>query len=488
LVLALGAAILPQSFEGVPTSSGPASVQAFSFLWYNQMENMAISQDIFKEYDVRGIYPHEVNADTARLVGSATVRYLRGRTLVVGEDGRTSSPVLAQAVVEGIISSGCNVHYIGKCTTPLFYFVVHEMQADGGIMVTASHNPREYNGFKIVGRDTIPIGLGNGLEVIAELAEHEPANIAPSGNMISDTGSIERYVTFLIHEAGLRPGTISLPIIVDAGNGVAGLTMAPLLQKLRIPVIPMRFQIDGTFPARSPDPSLAGALTDLTDLVMRERAAMGFAFDGDADRLVVIDEWGKFVSAQYILALLWQSARSWWHAPKVVHDLRFSRIVRQAFGKHGIRSMAGHTNVSNMMRYQHADFGGETSGHFYFKSMQYMESSELAALELLRYVQKSKKPLSELVEPLLSPAYSGEITLPMAGMPQVLALIRALKEKYHDGTQDELDGLTIEYSGWWFNVRASHTEPVMRLVVEAVDVELMNEKIREIQTLAEYTN
>ncbi len=447
------------------------------------MADMAISRDIFRAYDVRGTYPDEIDADTVRMVANAAVRYLRGRTLVVGEDGRLSSPELRAAVIDGITRAGCDVRYIGKCTTPLFYYAVAELGVDGGIIVTASHNPSEYNGLKIVARDAVPLGMGSGLEIIADLAA-EPMRSIGVASSVSDASDITAaYVRFLIHESGIKPGDIPFTVVVDAGNGVAGVTLKPLCDQLRIPIIPLRFRIDGSFPERSPDPARPNALADLSRVVVREGALLGVAFDGDADRLAVVDEKGNLVSAQHILALLWHSAKRWWHAPKVVYDLRFSRTVRDMFGRRGVRSMVGHTNISNTMRHEDAELGGETSGHYYFRAIQYMESSELAMLLLIKELARNSRHLSELVAPFMHTAYSGELTIPLSGMAQTLALIRTLQTRYHDGKQDDLDGLTVEYSNWWFNVRPSNTEPVIRLVVEANDRALMEEKIRELKTL-----
>lgn len=452
-------------------------------IWYNQIEDMAISSDIFKAYDVRGVYPSEINADVAQLIAGASVQFLRARNIIVGEDGRLSSTELRAAVIEGANRAGCDVRYIGRCTTPLFYFAVNELGADGGIMITASHNPPEYNGLKIVGRSAVPIGLNNGLEIIRELARKGTENIVSAGRVVEDASIAGQYIRFLIKESGVKPGSIISPIVVDAGNGVAGITIQPLCEQLRIPFVPLRFRIDGSFSERSPDPSQPGALADLTRIIQCEQVILGLAFDGDADRLAVLDERGQLISAQFILVLLWHNASRWWHRPKVVYDLRFSRAVKQIFGKHGARSMAGHTNISNAMNYENATMGAEMSGHYYFRATNGMESPELAALKLIKHVQHGKKPLSELVAPLVKYAYFGEINIPLERMAQAFMFIDLLRSKYKDGKQDMLDGLTVEYPGWWFNIRPSNTEPVMRLVIEAINKELMEEKTNEIKAI-----
>ncbi len=437
--------------------------------------------NIFRAYDVRGIYPEEINIDVAKRVGNSVARFLQAKTIVVGEDGRTSSPELRQAVVEGITSTGASVIYIGQCTTPLFYFGVKDSGADGGIMITASHNPPKYNGLKITSRGGTPLGVEQGLLEVKDLMS-DYLESEKRGSVTDKPEMKEKYIDFLTQTSTIEPGMVSLKIVVDTGNGVGSIVMKPLLEKLQVSYTPLNFEIDGEFSGRSPDPATPGTMDKLKRAVVEMDADMGIAFDGDADRLAVIDEKGNWVPAQFVLALLWKEEPT-----KVVYDSRFSKSVKEFLGKDGVRSRVGHTNIVDMMSRVDADLGGETSGHFFFKKMNYTESAALAALKLINLVQKSGIPLSELVKPLDRYFYSGEMAVEIKDMKNSDGIISQLKEKYSDRKQDEFDGLTVEYDNWWFNVRPSNTEPLFRLVVEADVKELMEEKKKElIQVLSSF--
>lgn len=432
-------------------------------------------EDIFRAYDIRGIYPSELNEEIAQKVGSATARFLDAKTLVVGEDGRTSSPELAKAVIDGITSAGCDVLYIGQCSTPLFYFASKNL---GGIMITASHNPPEYNGLKIVDKDGNPIA-GDCFDEIKELMDKSVEESRNKGKIIEKLEIRDEYVDFLIKTSGVEAGDIKFKVVVDAGNGMAGAVIKPLFERLKIDYTPLYFDIDGSFPNRPPDPAKEGALDLLKETVISEKAGLGIAFDGDADRIAFVDEKGNDVPAQFILALLWLNEKD---KPRVVYDLRFSRAVKDILGERGFRSKVGHTFISHMMRKVNAEIGGETSGHFYFKEANYNESSGLAVLKLLKFLQKSGKSLSELVATFKEYYYSGEISIETSDMSKAEVIIESLQKKYSDGACDKFDGLTIEYKEWWFNLRPSNTEPVLRLVVEAETKELMDEKVDEIKS------
>lgn len=443
---------------------------------------------IFRAYDIRGIYPSELNEDVAQQVGNATARFLNAKTLVVGEDGRISSPKLTQAVIDGITSAGCDVLYIGQCSTPLFYFASRNL---GGIMITASHNPPEYNGLKIVDKDGNPIGLDNHLGDIKDLMEKGIEESEKKGKIIEKPEIREEYVDFLIKTSGVKAGDIKFKVVVDAGNGMAGAVIKPLFERLKIDYVPLFFDIDGSFPNRPPDPAKEGALNLLKETVRQEKTALGIAFDGDADRVAFVDEKGSDVPAQFVLALLWFAEKN---KPKVVYDLRFSRAVKDIFGEYGIRSQVGHTFISHMMRKVNGGIGGETSGHFYFKEANYNESSGLAVLKLLRFLQESGKPFSELAATFKKYYYSGEISIEMGDTSKAEEIFESLQKRYSDGAWDKFDGLTIEYwnesfdklraptkGRWWFNLRPSNTESLLRLVVEAETKELMDEKVNEIK-------
>lgn len=436
---------------------------------------------IFRSYDVRGVYPNQINEESVKKIGNGTARFLNARILIVGEDGRFSSPQLRQVAVEGIVTAGCDVIYIGWCTTPLFYYAVKHFDADGGIMVTASHNPPEYNGLKIMKKGAAPIDKKSGLDEIKKMAEGEIFTSERRGTIKHQPDIINNYIDFLISVSGIQPRELILKAVADAGNGMGSSVIGPLFDKLKINYSKLFFEIDGSFPNRSPDPVRNNGLSALAAEIGKQKADIGIAFDGDADRLVIVDEKGEFVPSQYILAILWQGSGKTIKENKVVYDLRFSRVVKEFFGDSGKRSIVGHSYIAGKMRDADAFIGGETSGHFFFKETNYNESAALAALKLMKILQDSGKKLSELVEPFKRGYYSGEINIAVNNSARQSEIISVLKNKYQNEKIDELDGLTVENPDWWFNIRQSNTEPAMRLIVEAITEELMKEKIGEIK-------
>ena len=442
---------------------------------------------IFRAYDIRGVYPSQINEDAAKRIGNAAARFLKAKTVVVGEDGRLSSPRLRQAVVEGANAAGCDAIYIGRCTTPMFYYAVKYFDAGGGIMITASHNPPEYNGLKIMGKGAVPVDTNGGLKIIQELASGEMLTTERRGETDNRPDVLNDYINFLANASGIRPGELNLKTIIDAGNGTGGMVAEPFFDKLKVDYSKLFFDIDGSFPNRAPDPARGKNLEQLSREVIRQKADIGIAFDGDADRLAVVDEKGEFVPSQYILAILWQEGGRAVSGHKVVYDLRFSRVVKDFFGTAGIRSMVGHSYMADKMKIADALIGGETSGHFFFRETNYNESAVLAAGKLLKILQDSGKKLSELAEPFKKGYYSGEINIAL-NITVREEIIGLLKIKYKNEETDELDGLTVEHwdkapagEKWWFNIRPSNTEPAMRLIVEADTEELMKEKTEELR-------
>lgn len=442
---------------------------------------------IFRAYDVRGIYPEEINKEEAYKIGFAAAKFLQSKnpnkklTIVIGEDCRIASPALRGAVVDAVNKAGVNVFYISACTTPLFYFSVNTLKADGGIMVTASHNPPQYGGLKIVGPESAPIGEETGLKEIEMLSEGELAPVKEHGS-IEEKNLISDYANFVIKEsnAGLSDGMFKL--VVDAGNGMTPLVLEPIFEKLNLKYTPLYFEIDCNFPNHSPDITRTDALDELKKKVLDTGAHLGVAFDGDGDRVMFIDEKGELVRPDNILALLYKNSRSGlFHKTKAVYDIRFSRAVKEILGASGIRSRPGHAFIKKVMRDNKADLGGELSGHFFFKEMQYAESSVLVMLKVMKIVSDSRQPISQLVKPFQKGYHSGEINMPILSREAGLGIIEKLKETYKDGRIDLLDGITVEYDDWWFNLRLSNTEPIVRLVVEADTEEMMKNKTEEIK-------
>ena len=440
--------------------------------------------DIFKAYDVRGIYPEEINAGTVKQIGNATVSFLKAKTMVVGEDARLSSPELGQAAISGITSAGCDVYDIGQCTTPLFYFSVNKLGADGGIMVTASHNPPEYNGLKIVGEKSRPISMDTGLLEIKKLSSLEIYGNKNGG--VKETSLKEEYVDFLLNESkNISDKAKELKIVIDASNGMTPIVLNDFLPKTKLNILPLYFDIDGTFPNHLSDTSREENLKDLKNKVISEKADIGIAFDSDGDRMAVIDERGSMVRADMVTALLF---RRFYKDSRVAYDSRFSRSVKEIFGENGVASKTGHSFVKTTMRQNDCSFGGELSGHFFFKEMNYADSAILAMLRFVELLAKEDEPLSQLVAPLIIYANSGEINIEFRGDRK--KLLDVLKEKYSDGKRSFLDGITVDMwnipppaGGWWFNARFSNTEPLVRIVVEAETKKLMQEKVDELKSV-----
>ena len=442
--------------------------------------------NIFRDYDIRGIYPDEINISIAERVGNAVAVFYGAKKIIVGEDGRLSSPDLRGGLIRGIRKAGADVLFIGQVTTPLFYFASKKLKADTGIMITASHNPPQYNGLKIVGPNGVPVGLNSSLSDIKAVFDGGDLKTAEKeGRLLETTGIVGDYADFLINVAGIKKWNTNLKLVADAGNGVASVVLKPLLDRLNVNYVPLFFDIDGNFPGRGPDPVKAGATDILRSKVLSEKADLGVAFDGDADRMTVVDKSGNIVESQYVLGILWRGEKGLFGFPKVVYDLRFSRSVKELFGRYGYRSKIGHNHIRRTALDVKAELAGETSGHFYFRKLDYAESVNLALLKLLKMV--SKKPLSALTAGFKKYSYSGDINIETGDKRQATSILTKLKEKYENGKISELDGLTVEYwdempigRRWWFNIRPSNTEPLLRLVVEANTKDLMDKKVSEL--------
>lgn len=445
--------------------------------------------NVFKAYDIRGVYPEELNKELAFKIGFATVKFLQAKSpndklnLVVGEDARISSPALRGAIIDAVTRAGANVKYIGLCTTPLFYFSVNKLKADGGIMVTASHNPPHYGGLKIVGYQSRPIGKESGLPEIEKLSETN-IEAAKKEGTVEEVSFINDYVDTVISKSKIDPNKAGkIKFVMDAGNGMTPIVLASLVAKLKLNPVKIHFEIDGGFPNRSPDVSKEENLRDLKARVIETRSELGVAFDGDGDRIVFVDEKGARIDSGAILYLLFKNMSGFFIKPKVAYDLRFSRTIKEALSNSGFRSRPGSVFMKEFMIKKGLDLGGETSGHFFFRSFNYAESSSLVALMILKIVSESGKSISELVKPFVKYSHSGEINIEIRDKDQGLTVIQKLKEKYKDGQIDELDGVTVEYRDWWFNLRLSNTEPIVRLVVEGDTRDLMQTKVRELTAI-----
>jgi phosphomannomutase len=431
---------------------------------------------VFKAYDVRGTVPDQVDEDLARAVGSAFVAVTDavGTGVVVGHDMRPSSPGLAGAFADGAAAAGADVTMIGLASTDELYYASGSLRLPGA-MLTASHNPAQYNGIKMCRAEAVPVGTDTGLAEIRDWVERAATPTADRAGTVAETDLLDRYAEHLLR---LVPVTgRRLTVVVDAGNGMAGHTAPAVLGRLDVEVVPLYFELDGSFPNHEANPIDPDNLRDLQAEVRRTGADIGLAFDGDADRCFVVDERGDLVNPSTLTALIADRELRRHPGGTVIHNLITSRavpdIVRELGGS-PVRTRVGHSYIKATMAETDAIFGGEHSGHFYFRDFWRADSGMLAALHALAALALTDQPLSGLLAGYDRFISTGEINSEVADQG---AVIRELEEEY-DGrkgvTVDHLDGLTVSHDDWWFNVRASNTEPLLRLNAEAVDPATVN--------------
>lgn len=429
---------------------------------------------IFKAYDIRGLYPEELDASAALAIGRALARKLGPGPVAVGFDMRTSAGDLHAALVAGLRGEGSDVIDVGRVATPILYFATTTLRAVGGAMITASHNPGAYNGFKLCGPNAAPIGIESGLREIRDVAlglHGQPAP-APRGTLRSEDPKPRYYETLL----ELFPSRPRLRAVIDAGNGIAGEAYSGLIDRLPLEARRLYFEPDGRFPNHEADPLKHENLVDLRKAVLEARADLGIAFDGDGDRAVFVDETGEVIPADLLTALFCEVIldRKLLGAganAAMLYDLRSSRVVPETLRARGavaIRSRVGHAFMKAVMRERGACFGGELSGHYYFNfpSGYIGDDGAAAMMLLLEAIAARGLPLSKLWRPYRRYRQSGEINRRVADVPATLARVRAA---HAAGEADELDGLTVSYPDWWFNLRPSNTEPLLRLNLEAAN-------------------
>jgi len=438
-------------------------------------ENLAA---IFKAYDVRGLVGVQLDETLAHRIGAAFVAVTGAGTVVVGHDMRPSSPGMAGAFADGAAEAGADVVLIGLASTDQLYFASGHL-GHPGAMFTASHNPAAYNGIKMCRTGAAPIGMDTGL---AEIRDLVASGYAPSGGRVGDITSHDVLAAYAAHLLALAPVEgRRLKVVVDAGNGMAGLTAPAVFERLgaeRVELVPMYFELDGTFPNHEANPIEPENLADLQKRVLAEGADIGLAFDGDADRCFLVDEKGRLVSPSTLTALI--AARELAKEPgaTIIHNLITSRSVPEIvteLGGRPVRTRVGHSFIKATMAETDAIFGGEHSGHFYFRDFWRADSGMLAALHALAALAEADVPLSALLSEYERFVSSGEINSTVTDQQAVLV---ELVEEYgeRDGvTTDELDGLTVAHADWWFNVRASNTEPLLRLNAEGKDEQTMQD-------------
>jgi phosphomannomutase len=433
--------------------------------------------EIFKAYDVRGIYPTELNEDIAYKIGRAFVTFLKVKEVVVGHDGRLSSPQLFEALTKGITDQGADVINIGLSSTPMFYFGAGSLKSQSAIMVTASHNPKEYNGFKFCKENVIPISGDTGIQDIKQLVEKNEFKEAEKGKIIKK----EIMEDFIKHNLKFVKTNKPFKIVVDAGNGMGSYTFPKIFKKLPFKFIPLYCKMDFNFPNHEPNPLKYETLKDLQKKVIEEKADIGIALDGDGDRCTAIDEKGNIVRSDFMTALIGKALLKDNPGVKILHDLRSSKIVHKVIEESDgkpIMCRVGHSFIKKQMRDENALFAGELSGHFYYKDSFFTESSFITTAMLLNLMTHENKPLSELAEPLKKYFQSGEINSDVADKE---AKMKEVEKHFKDADKIlHLDGASIYYKDWWFNLRPSNTEPLLRLNLEADTKELMEQKRDEV--------
>jgi phosphomannomutase len=438
---------------------------------------------IIKAYDIRGLVDKEVTPDFSFALGVAFARFLEierePATIVVGEDMRPSSPLLADAFSDGANSQGMDVIRIGLASTDMLYFASGKLNLPG-IMFTASHNPAQYNGMKLCKSGAIPIGQESGLLQIRKFIEDGAPMINRPVGKSRQQDLLSEYVDYLLK--CFPDNTFSkrkIKVVIDAGNGMAGFTAPAVMAKLKVDLVPMYFELDGTFPNHEANPIEPANLIALQKRVKKEGADIGLAFDGDADRCFLIDENGALVNPSALTSLI--AVRELKAKPEstIIYNLISSKAVPEVIAENGgvaLRSRVGHSYIKKLMAESGAIFGGEHSGHFYFANFWRADSGMLAALYALAELMATKKPLSELLAPYNRYFSSGEINSEVKDLPAAIARVR---KAFQDQSEiDELDGLTFTADTWWFNLRASNTEPLLRLNVEA-DTQAEMKKIRD---------
>lgn len=444
---------------------------------------MKINPEIFKAYDIRGVYPEEINEDTVYNIGRAVVEYLKPQKIVIGRDIRNSSDSLRNSLVKAITEAGVEVVDIGIATTPMIYYASGKLEVDAGIIITASHNPAEYNGMKLCLKKAVPIGEGSGMEEIKDLAIKGQFSESDSrGEVIEDQKLKEDYKKYL---AGFyKKGLGKKKIVIDFANAMA-IEEKDVLEKfyndLELEYLYDNF--DGSFSNHEANPLKVETLEDLQKKVLETQADFGIAYDGDADRVGFVDEKGEVVPMDYVTALISEEILKKNPGELILIDLRSSNAVREVIEEAGGKVQhcrVGHSLIKAQMRRDGAVFAGELSGHYFFEENFKAEMTVLAVIMILNLLNETGKTMSELTANLKRYYHSGEINSDVQDPQKVF---RKLKEKYSDGELNELDGVRIDFEDWWFNVRASNTEPKIRLNLEAKTKELMEKKRDEVLDL-----
>jgi phosphomannomutase len=436
---------------------------------------------VFKAYDVRGLHPGELDEEGAYAIGRAYAEHFEPRTMAVGRDMRVSAPAMAEAAISGAADGGADVLDIGMVGTEMLYHAVGSLGLEGGICVTASHNPKEYTGMKIVRRGALPVGGDSGLLEIRDRALRGFGTPGRRGVVRQEDvwpSFVEKVLSF-VDLSAIRP----LKVVIDAANGMAGAMLPPVLERLPVEAVTCYFEPDGTFPNHEPNPLLPENREFIVRTTREQGADLGVAYDGDADRCFFVDDAGEFVPGDFVTALLAQSVLEKYPGGKVIYDVRASWAVPKTIAEAGgvpLVHRVGHAFIKHRMREEDAVFGGEVSAHYYFRDFSQADSGVVPFLLMVELISKRGRTLSELLEPYRRAYFlTGEINTPVA---DVALKIRELEERYaaEGGRISHLDGVSVEFDDWHFNVRPSNTEPLLRLNLEALSEPLMEKKREEV--------
>jgi len=433
---------------------------------------------IFKAYDIRGTYPDQIDAAMARKIGAAMVRFLGAKRLVVGRDMRTMAPEIQDAVIDGMLGQGCDVVDIGLASTPMVYYGIGKLPCDGGLVVTASHNPKEYIGFKLCRAEARPLSGDTGIKDIQQLVE---AGDMPPAERAGKRDCVDIKRDWIDHIAGFVSDITPMKIAVDYANGMGANESPAIFDAIPgIEVVSLYEQLDGTFPNHEANPLKESNLDELRQLVASSGAALGLSFDGDADRCAFVDEAGRTVHADLITVILARGMLERHPGKGIIYDLRSSKVVPEEIERLGgrpVRERVGHSFMKETMRREDCIGGGELSGHFYFAENFYTDCGVLAAILVLQQLSREGVTLKDAADALRKYHGTGEINFKVADKE---ALMKAVERQFGDGEIDFLDGITVTYPDWWVNVRPSNTEPFLRMCLEADTAELMAAKKQEL--------
>jgi len=441
---------------------------------------MKINPEIFRAYDIRGTYSEEINENVAYLIGRAFVKFLKKQnpTVVVGRDTRLSTPQISQHLIKGIVDQGGNVVDIGLAITPMLYFATAHFKYDGGINVTASHNPPKYNGFKLVKEKAIPISGDSGIDEIKKIVLGEKLGNKEKGSIVKKNVSKE-YIRFNLKSHDLK-AIAPFRIVIDTANAVPGIIASEFFKETNCKIYHLFSDLDGNFPNHFPSPHEEKNLKAIKKEVIDRKADLGIAFDGDGDRIIFIDEKGMTIRGDLMTALMVGLILRENPGEKILCDVRSSNIIRDVVKKSGgkvVMGRIGHSFIKEKMRKENIIFQGELNGHYYLRSHYFSEAPFFVIFKVLSEMSKTKKKISELVTVFDVYYHSGELNFEIKDKKRILKI---LENSFKGEKLSKIDGLRIDFKDWWFNVRPSNTEPLLRLVVEAKTKSLMEKKKKEL--------